>query len=99
MATTQAHQIRRITIDPVTYSPAYPAMDCNKLVLSRGSNDGFFVRTDPNDIGTEIEVAAGYTYPMVANTGTFTTGFSVATPACWVRAKSSAGYLIIESTR
>lgn len=94
------HEIRRMTIDPVNFTPVSSSRDCNKVVLSRGSeDDSFAVRSDRDDAQTERTVAAGSEYPIVANPGSPATALEKGKTLCWVRATSLAGTLIVESTR
>jgi len=95
-----AHQIRKVTIDLAGFTAIFPAIDCNKVVISRGREyDGFLVRTDPNDPLTEEPIAPGQSYEMIANTGNFTTAFEEHRAVCYVKSEGVVGTLIVKSTR
>ena len=98
--TILAYEVRRVTVDPLNWSPVYTPMDCNGVRLSRGrENDSIRVRTADNDPSTEIEVIAGTRHEIFAHSGSFTAVFEKGTRACFVQAKSAAGTVIAEFIR
>lgn len=96
MATTSGpYQVRRVTIDMTTFTPISPAIDCQRLVLSRDVDDTFLVRTDPNDPGTQKAVASGWAHEIKVSMCLMTQGV----PVLWVEAGTTVGVLTVESFR
>jgi hypothetical protein len=89
-------RVRRITIDPTIFTAVSPPMDCKRMVLSRGSeNDNFWVGSDQNDMNQAKEVAAGFTQEFRGESCMYMKDRT----ACYVKAKSQVGVLVVEAYR
>jgi hypothetical protein len=96
----KTYEIRRRTIDPVDWTAVIPPLDSNKIIITRGNEaDGFYVRSDPLDPQTQLEVAQGVAHVIQTDTGSFIAGLPGNQPACWVLAASLAGTIVVEFCR
>lgn len=94
------YEIKRMTIDPVNWTPVIPTRECNRIILSRGAeNDAYVLRSDQTDATTEKVVGLGMEQAIICGPGSFNPAFTMNSPAVYVRAFSTAGTIIAEFVR